>query len=151
MNKLLLLVLFVTSSVSFAGTIDVDCGTIKKVKETRKSLFRFPLNIITLGFGTDALKVKLKNSTTYNVSVQGFINTLDESKRSKTKLGYLGTDNYNKHLALIEEAIDIQDQSDEDVYVCFGKVTGLDRWHRIAEYSTVSKKDALEELIRKYN
>lgn len=148
--KNLIVVMLAVSLNTFAGVLNVDCGTIKKVKETRKNpLPGVVLKVLTPGLRMSALKVKLRDAVNYTVNGD-FIASAQMVKRTKQKRAYGSNDNYDKHLKLLNEALELQESSSRDVYVCYGEVKGLDRWHKIASYSTVSRDDALEDLIKKY-
>lgn len=146
---LLMLFLSFTMTSTFASTLNVSCGEIKKVKEKSKNILPFPLSII--GMRTVALKVKLLKGTNYNVSYNGVVGyAVDREKTIKLKLAYTDLDNYTKHLNLLEDALAEKKRSGVTVYACFGKVVGIERWHNIASVSTRSENEALEEVIRKY-
>lgn len=152
MKMLIVAATLLSSITAFSSVMNLECGEIHKVKEKTKLVtpFKFPLNmVINLG-RTNALKVKLKNSKFISRSSDGVQQIGGLKKRSVQKRAYSNYENYYKHLALLEDAIELRDISKRPVYVCFGKITGLERWHNVASVSTISSADALDELVRKY-
>jgi hypothetical protein len=80
-------ILLISSSVSFAGDIKVDCGELIRYKSGSKSVLRFPMSIL-VPLRLPAIKVKLKKSSSM-AKVYGHQEVVSSPvKRKKIKLGY---------------------------------------------------------------
>ena len=141
--------LLLSSTMAFAGDIRVDCGELIKYKSTSKSVLKFPASIL-IPLRLPAIKVKLKNSSSFSRIYKGQTIVSSAERRKKIKLGYTDETNREKHLGLLKTAKEEMKLTKSPAYVCFGEVQGLDRWHKILSTSLESREKAFDELVRKY-
>jgi hypothetical protein len=148
MKFLLIASILFSSMGSFAGSLNVHCGEIVKVKEKTKNPLPFPISLIAVGLRLPALKVKLKNAENF---IDGGIPGKGEKERTfKNKYAFSNSTNYEKLHGILTEALEEKERLQVPVYACIGEVSGLDRWHKVASYSLRSSDDAFEELRQKY-
>lgn len=149
MKYLVLLMLALTTSLSFAGDIRVECGELVKYKKTSKAILKFPASLL-IPLRLPALKVKMKKVSSFSKIYNGQTMTSEPVKKKKIKLGYTDESNLQKHLDLLKAAKEEMKLTKAPMYVCFGEVKGLDRWHKILGTSADSKEKIFAELVRKY-
>ena len=102
--------LLLSSTMAFAGDIRVDCGELIKYKSTSKSVLKFP-----------AIKVKLKNSSSFSRIYKRQTIVSSAERRKKIKLGYTDETNREKHLGLLKTAKEEMKLTKSPAYVCFGE------------------------------
>lgn len=149
MKKIVLTALLILPTLSFAGDIQVKCGELIKYKATSKSVLKFPASIL-IPLRLQAIKVKLRNVSSFTKMYGSQQIVSSPIKKEKIKLGYSDDANRAKHLGYLKEAKEQMKKTKQPAYVCFGEVKGLDRWHKILNYSMESNEDAFSELVRKY-
>jgi len=149
MKKFILLALIILPTLSFAGDIQVKCGELIKYKSGSKSVLKFPASIL-IPLRLPAIKVKLRNVSSFTKMYGSQEIVGSPVRKEKIKLGYTDEANRSKHLLLLKEAKEEMKKTNLPAYVCFGEVKGLDRWHKILNYSMDSSEEAFSELVRKY-
>lgn len=142
--------MLLSTSISFAGDIQVNCGELIRYRQGSKSILEFPASIL-IPLRLPALKVKMRNVSSHTKTYGDPVISSEPVKKKRVKLSYSDETNLAKHVALLKEAKEEIKLTKGKAFVCFGEVKGLDRWHKILSYSMDSKEEALAELIKKYH
>jgi hypothetical protein len=139
MKHILVMIALVYSSLGLACNIKANCGIIRSVKESSISRLMLPL-------GVPAIKLKLKNASTFISCSEGAQPTQNDIGTHTQKYLYIGGEKLQDHMLILKSALETSREHKRPMFVCLGNYVNGVVNKSIVSVSSTSNEDAFQQL-----